>query len=132
MNSQKDQGFHNLYSAAIKAYPNKSKQKVQQDVVIIWKEIKKGEKNLAEELRRLQSIYNNTQGGYMKFWSSLPKQTISPPAVSPEEPNEKSLEVPSNVKSENTLASPEKNLKDAPAQNRIKEELNGIEKTLQI
>ena len=72
MNSQKDQGFHNLYSAAIKAYPYKSKQKVQQEVVIIWKEKKKGEK-IAEELRRLQSINNNTQGGYMKFWSSLPK-----------------------------------------------------------
>ena len=53
----------------------------------------------------------------MKFWSKVPRQTAVPTEISPKEPDEKCLQLPTDSstsiaspKSENEPTSPEKNL----------------------
>ena len=59
-------GYNKLFQAACKAYPDKMKPKIQDEIKILWKEIKNNEKNLDEELMKL-NIYEQRQGIYMKF-----------------------------------------------------------------
>ena len=93
--------YHKLYEAAIKAYPDKKKQKVQQEVEILWKRIKKGDTNIEEEYKRFDNIYKKTQGGLLKFWSSAPKAAAVSSKAPPDKPanmlSEVSLEMPTNV-----------------------------------
>ena len=67
-------GYNKLFQAACKADPDKMKPKIQDEIKILWKEIKNNEKNLDEELMKLNNIYEQRQGTYMKFWGRLPKQ----------------------------------------------------------
>ena len=57
-------GYKKLFQAAVKAYPNKMKPKVQEEIRILWKEIKNNEKNLDEELMKLNNKYKQTRNIY--------------------------------------------------------------------
>ena len=49
-------GYNRLFEAAVKAYPNKNKILMQDELTILWKEIKNNEKNLDIELMKLNDI----------------------------------------------------------------------------
>ena len=56
MNSHLNNGYNRLFEAAVKAYPNKNKKLMQDELTVLWKEIKKNEKNLDIELMKLNDI----------------------------------------------------------------------------
>ena len=55
MISSQMNGYKKLFQAAVKAYPNKITPKVQEEIRILWKEIKNNENNLNEELTKLNN-----------------------------------------------------------------------------
>ena len=83
MSVNKKTDFQLLYEAAIKTYPDKKKQTVQQDVVNIWERIKEGETSMEEEMKKLDSIQK--KGNYLKFWG----KASNPSAVCPKVAQEK-------------------------------------------
>ena len=47
---------HVLYLAGVEAFPNKTKKKVQQEINVLWLEIKSSKKSYDEELKNLQLL----------------------------------------------------------------------------
>ena len=138
MSVNKKTDFQLLYEAAIKTYPDKKKQTVQQDVVNIWERIKEGETSMEEEMKKLDSIQK--KGNYLKFWGKLSNPSAVSPKVAQEKLSTKLLEVPLDktisesseiLKSEIVPKSPEKTTivsDSTPAQRDTLQIISDVEK----
>ena len=128
MNSSQMNGYNKLFQAACKAYPDKMKPKIQDEIKILWKEIKNNEKNLDEELMKLNNIYEQRQGTYMKFWGRLPKQPKEPPVAIGRFESADIDNTPENISLSQEKISEDN--KHTPAQTKLKNELSEIEKKI--
>ena len=131
MNSHLKNGYNKLFEATIRAHPNKNKQMIQDDLTILWKEIKNNEKNLDDELMKLNDICKQRKGSFMKFWGKVPKKSEGTPTVfqTPlkEEPTTTTqiFEEKENASSSKITAE-----KHTPAQTKLNLELKEIEKKI--
>ena len=116
-------GYNKLFQAAVKAYPNKMKPKVQEEIRILWKEIKNNEKNLDEELMKLNNKYKQRQGTYMKFWGQLPKQPEEPLAAVGTVKSEVNDNIPEKI-SEEKISVENKYM---PTQTKVNNDLSEIQ-----
>ena len=65
----------------LKLIPIKNKQLMQDELTILWKEIKNNEKNLDVELMKLNDVCKQRKGAFMKFWGKVPKKSEETPAI---------------------------------------------------
>ena len=144
MSVNKKTDFQLLYEAAIKTYPDKKKQTVQQDVVNIWERIKEGETSMEEEMKKLDSIQKRKKGNYLKFWGKASNPSAVSPKVAQEKLSTKLLEVPLDktisesseiLKSEIVPKSPEKTTivsDSTPAQRDTLQIISDVEKKIAL
>ena len=86
---------HILYLAGVEAFPDETKNKVQQDINVLWSEIKLKQKSYGEELKKLQLLATKKKASLLNFWT---KQHVPVPQSTPEELQivSSSIEVPTN------------------------------------
>ena len=94
MDSYLNNGYNKLFEAAVKAYPNRNKQLMQDELTILWKEIKNNEKNLDVELMKLNDVCKQRKGAFMKFWGKVPKKSEETPSVFEAPKKEKPISTP--------------------------------------
>ena len=94
MNSHLNNGYNKLFEAAVKAYPNRNMQLMQDELTILWKEIKNNEKNLDVELMKLNDVCKQRKGAFMKFWGKVPKKSEETPSVFETPKKEKPISTP--------------------------------------
>ena len=70
--------YHILYLAGVDAFPDTTKKKVQQDINLLWSEIKRKEKSYGEELKKLKLKATKTKDSLLKFWTSRPAPVHQP------------------------------------------------------
>ena len=60
---------HVLYLAEGKAFPDKTKKKVQQEINVLWLEIKSSKKSYDEKLKKLQLLKTKKKASLLSFWT---------------------------------------------------------------
>ena len=70
--------YHILYLAGVDPFPDTTKKKVQQDINLLWSEIKRKEKSYGEELKKLKLKATKTKDSLLKFWTSRPAPVHQP------------------------------------------------------
>ena len=104
---------------------------MQDELTILWKEIKNNEKNLDIELMKLNDICKQRKGAFMKFWGKVPKKSEETPAVFETPMKEKPTSTPQVFEEkEYVSASKISAEKSTPAQTKLNLELKETEKII--
>ena len=112
---------HVLYLAGLEAFADKKKKKVQQEINVLWLEIKSSKKSYDEELKKLQLLKTKKKASLLNFWT---KQHVPAQQTTSDE----FQIVPSSaVDTTNDEDQPLVNQADTPAQQKIKDDRAAIE-----
>ena len=142
--------FHKLYTAAIDAYPEKTRQVVQCEVTKLWNEIKEKKTTYDVELNILIQKARKIKTTLYDLWSKIPKPsvasspsepddttvaaaatsasaTVVQSATGPSQPQEPDRVVDISDNVSGTLDGPKY---DTPAQKKIRKEIDGVNKKI--
>ena len=129
--------YKQLFEAAVAAYPDTKKQKVQTDVNLVWKEIKAGRKDYLTELKQFKDLGTRAKSNLMSFWAPSRKRKPSETAASTSEiqfvraiVTTHVTDQPSSSTDEQPEPAPKVARSETPVQRNTKEELSKTEKRI--
>ena len=129
--------YKQLFEAAVAAYPDTKKQKVQTDVNLVWKEIKAGRKDYLTELKQFKDLGTRAKSNLMSFWAPSRKRKPSETTASTSEiqfvraiVTTHVTDQPSSSTDEQPEPAPKVARSETPVQRNTKEELSKTEKRI--
>ena len=124
--------YHKLSQAYHAAFVNKKKRILQEETNVLWREIKSGEKQFDDELKKLKVRASKSKGNLFGLWANVPtssKTSESPIVNQSSESSVLSATIENNTEiKEKSIVSQIK--PNATAQQRAISELNDVEKDI--